>query len=119
MTRALRLADAFERYATLIVAQLQALEQGDLDALEPLGQERDTLAGEIDSLLNEAPHLAEQPDARLQLQRCNAADQRFRARLAVLRGDTRTAVLRERQDAEAMRVYAGAEPPGSRLDIEL
>ncbi|MGH7506402.1 MAG: hypothetical protein ACRELX_12155, partial [Longimicrobiales bacterium] len=42
------LADAYARYAHLVVAQLEALDEGDIGRVQSLALERDALALEID-----------------------------------------------------------------------
>ncbi len=120
MTRGSRLADAYARYAALIIAQLEALEAGDIEALEPLARQRADVAGEIEETTAAAGDEARTDvAARVQLERCHAADVRLRARLGTLRADALAAVRRIGRDAAAARSYIDVAPPGARLDVEL
>lgn len=120
MSAGSRLADAYARYAGLVVAQLEALEAGDLDALEPLARRRAELAGEIERTAAEAPDAARSDvAARVQLERCHTADVRLRARLGTLRADALAAVRRIGRDTAAARSYVNSALPGARLDVEL
>lgn len=120
MSTASPLADAYARYAGLVVAQLEALEAGDLEALEPLARRRADLAGEIEQAAAGVPDAARYAvDVRVQLERCHAADVRLRARLGTLRADALAAVRRIGRDTAAARSYVHAALPGARLDVEL
>jgi len=68
------LADAYERYAALIIAQLEAIERDEVDALELLSEQRARLADEIDAIASTQADLAADEEARQQLERCLAAD---------------------------------------------
>ena len=116
MTDRARLEQAFERYAAVIAAQIEALDAGDLDALEPLARRRDELAAEIERATEDA---GTDPAVRVALDRCRTADVRLRAKIATLRTHALDAVHRAARDASAARSYAGPATPGARLDIEL
>jgi hypothetical protein len=114
-----RLADAYQRYAALIIAQLEAVERGEVDALEPLFQERAQLADEIDAIPATPEELAADEEARQQLERCQAADLRLRARLGAIRDGAMQDVRQLGERRAAARTYAGSPVQGSKLDVEL
>ena len=117
MTDRALLEDAFDRYAALIAAQIEALDTGDLDALEPLARRRDELAAEIERAAEDAG--TDDPAVRVALDRCRAADVRLRAKIATLRTHALDAVHRAARDASAARSYAGPAAPGAPGALEL
>jgi hypothetical protein len=113
------LADAYERYAALIRAQLDALARGELDALEPLGRTREELSGTIDRLVEADPEGHADPRVRELIERCRADDVHLRHQLARLRAETLNGIRDAGRSREAARAYVGPLPSGSRLDVEL
>jgi hypothetical protein len=110
------LADAYGRYAALIGSQIEAIERGDFDAVEPIARMRDDIAAEIVSL---PPADADDSAARRQLESCLQADLRLRRRLESLQADVRNATRRLDQDRAGLRVYTGAGAGGSSVDVSL
>jgi chromosome segregation ATPase len=119
------LADAYARYAHLILAQIHALEEGDVARVEALAAERSELAAEIDGA--DAARVSEMPGTerllaavRQALARAAEADARLRARLGELRTETREAIGQTDHAAERIatlaRSYAKPSPVGARLD---
>ena len=120
------LADAYARYAHLVLDQLRALDNGDLDRVATLAAERAALAGQIDG--REPPAELEDPAAqrlldevRLNLARAADADRSFRRRLRELTIESRTAIdeagRTAARTAEVGRSYAPPAVPGGRLDV--
>jgi hypothetical protein len=114
-----QLADAYERYATLISAQLEAVERNEVEALEALFQQRARLAEEIDAIASSQADLAADEEARQQLERCYAADLRLRARLSTIRDGAMSGVRQLAERRIAARTYTGVAVQGSKLDVEL
>jgi hypothetical protein len=114
------LADAFGRYAELLVKQLEALDAGDLDAFAQLASARDAVAHRIDTLEHPADVGDGDPDVeevRRQLRRCAEMDARLRQRLAALR----TGALDDVRDADRARSasagYGSVAATGSHVDF--
>jgi hypothetical protein len=114
-----RLADAYERYAALIIAQLEAVERGEVDALETLFEQRARLADEIEAIAVAQENLSADEEARQQLERCQAADLRLRARLGAIRDGALSGVRQLAERRLAARTYTGSAVQGSKLDVEL
>jgi molecular chaperone GrpE (heat shock protein) len=110
------MADAYGRYAALIHAQLDALERGDVDAIEPLARERDSLAWQIDSLDSAEQEIGE---TRRQLERCLQADLRLRRRLETLQAEVQNSTRRLDHDRAGLRIYARAGIAGGTVDVSL
>lgn len=120
------LADAYARYAHLVLAQLQALDTGDLDRVATLAAQRDALAGEIDGRkpLAELDGAAADrflAEARHNLMRAAEADRSLRRRLRELKQESREAIDGAARAAERTaaigRSYAPPTAPGGRLDV--
>lgn len=114
------LADAFGRYAELLVKQLEALDAGDLDAFTRLAAARDAVATRIDALEHPEEVADGDPDVeevRRQLLRCAGMDARLRQRLAALR----TGALDDVRDADRARSassgYGSVAATGSHVDF--
>jgi hypothetical protein len=113
-------ADAFGRYAELLVKQLEALDAGDLDAFARLATARDAVATRIDTLEHPDEIVDDDPDAeevRRQLRRCAEMDARLRQRLAALR----TGALDDVRDADRARSarsgYGSVAATGAHVDF--
>ena len=120
MNRHATLADAYGRYAALIAAQLEALENGDETAFEDLSRERTTLAGAIDALQTNEQHAPRQlEELRRLVQSCVAADKRLRARLESLRAEHLNEARRLDANRAAVRSYTSPEVAGRHLDFRL
>lgn len=120
------LADAYARYAHLVLDQLQALEDGDLDRVATLASERDKLAGEIDGRdpipgPDEPGAVGLRAEVGLSLTRAADADRLFRRRLRELRTEARgsidDAARAAERTADVGRSYAPPSAPGGRLDV--
>lgn len=122
------LADAYARYAHLVLAQIQALDEGDVDRVESLAAERSALAAEIDGA--DAARALETPGGerllaavRHALTRAAEADARLRRRLGELRSETREAIGETDHAAQRIatlaRSYGNPAPNGSRIDLSL
>lgn len=120
------LADAWARYAHLVLAQVKALDEGDLDRVATLAAERAALASEI-----EGRNPADQPqgpaadrllaEVRHNLLRATEADRSLRLRLRELRAESKEAIdeagRAADRTAEIGRSYAPPTAPGGRLDV--
>jgi len=120
------LADAYARYAHIVLDQLTALEAGDLDRVASLGAQRDALAAEIDG---HTP--VEQPigpaaerllaEMRHHLLRATEADRSLRKRLRDLRAESKEAIdeagRAADRTAEVGKSYAPPTAPGGRIDV--
>lgn len=114
------LADAYGRYAALITLQLEAIDRGDLDALEPLAQQRDLLADEIDVLRAAGTSDAAELNAAVRsLESCIQADLQLRSRLEKLQAEIVRRSGRADRDRVAIRTYAEAAASGGTIDFSL
>ena len=115
------LADAYARYAALISAQLEAVQQGDVETLGVLDRQRDLLAGEIDALRmgGPVPDPVEAAEAMRQIKTCLESDHRLRQHLSELQDEVLGTAQRLDHQRSAMRVYAGLASAGSNLDVSL
>ncbi len=115
-----RIADAYGRYATLIAAQLAAVEAGDESGFESLADERDRLAAAIMTLQDEDEVSAEEAvEVRRQIESCLEADVRLRARMEALHARSLAAAKQVDGNRAAIKSYAGATPTGARVDFSL
>lgn len=120
MTRANQLADAYGRYAALILDQLAAVEADDPAAFERLAGERDKLAGTIESIQKDLEPGANGFDSVLaQLEACLAADLKLRARLEALHAESRESARRLDANRAAIRSYAQPVAGKTRVDLSL
>ena len=114
------LADAYGRYASLIAAQLDALDAGDSSAFENLSRERDALADTIDAIhAHERPAHGQLEELRALVQTCVNADKRLRARLDALRSEHLGQAKQIDANRAAIRSYVPAAHAGKRLDLRL
>ena len=120
------LADAYARYAHLVIAQLEALDDGDLDRFAGLAVERDALATTIDGQKPALSDLGPAADrilaeARHNLMRAADADRSLRRRLSEMSAESRAAIGEAAKaadrTAEIGRSYAPPTAPGGRLDV--
>ena len=115
-----KLADAYGRYATLISAQLEALDAGDSSAFEDLSRERDALADTIDAIHEqERPAHGQLEELRTLVQQCVNADRKLRARLEQLRSEHLGQAKQIEANRAAIRSYVPAAQAGNRLDLRL
>jgi hypothetical protein len=110
------IADAWGRYAALIGAQIGALERGDIDAIEPLARERDTLAWQIEAM---GGNTAGRAEARRHVEACLQADSRLRQRLEALQAEVTSSNRRLDHDRAGLRVYTRAAMAGGTVDLSL
>ena len=117
---------AFERYAELLVMQLDALERDDLAGFAELADQRTLLADEIDEIdaVSDAQAAAETEasiDEALDDVLCRCRD--YAAAVDARLRHMRDATLRESMELEharrAARAYAGESTSSGSLDIDL
>lgn len=117
---------AFERYAELLVMQLDALERDDLAGFAELADQRTLLADEIDEIeAATQAEIAAETEATIDdeladvLRRCREYAAAVDTRLRHMRDET----LRESMELEharhAARAYAGGSSASGSLDIDL
>lgn len=119
MKRPASLADAYSRYAALIAAQLEALDNGDDGAFEQFSRERDALALAIDQIRANEPPQQQLEQLRELVRNCVMADRRLRARLEQLRDEHLGHARQIRANRAALRSYTPAAHAGSQLDLTL
>lgn len=136
---------AWERYAELLLRQIDALDGDDLTAFERIALDRDALAHDIDSLAtpdgdrapadsgNVARIAAGDPEhdmtptdqaeltARIgaALRRCADGNARLHLRLREMRDDALAATRTLDRGRGATRAYTGGQPAGGSLDLGL
>ena len=116
--------EAYERYATLVRAQIDALERGDLDAFGTLLRQRDALARELGGPAHAAPApgaaMAQHAAAlREALERCAEADRRLLERLHAMRAEARDRLRRLEARRPRIGAYLRSGPRAPRLDVRL
>jgi hypothetical protein len=120
------LADAYARYAHLVLDQLKALDDGDLDRVASLAAQRDALAAEIDGRSDLERPLGPAADrllaeVRHNLLRATEADRSLRRRLRDLRAESKDAIDEAARTADRTaaigRSYAPPTAPGGRIDV--
>ena len=116
--------EAYERYAALVRAQIDALERGDLDAFGMLLRQREALARELDGPACAGPeagaataqHAAALREA---LERCAEADRRLLERLRAMRDEARGRLRRLEARRPRIGAYVRSGPRAPRLDVRL
>lgn len=126
-------AEAFERYASLLLQQVEALDREDLATYERLAGDRDVLAGNIDALDtvislppdrpatldgDADPHAVEVRIAAA-LERCARDDARLQLRLHAMRDAALAATVALKRGRGAALAYAGGNRPGTSFDVDL
>lgn len=107
-------SDGFRRYAALLAAQHQALDDGDFERFLALGAERDEIARAIDR----AP--TNPPDAELRdlVHHCVLEDERLRQRMIALRDEARDAIRAMDRRLPDLHGYLNtARPTTSTFDV--
>lgn len=120
-----RRIEAYARYASLMHAQLEALDAGDLDRFTSLTEDRRRIAAEVDGegsapAGQDAPFAAEADDpaidaliraARRELMRCLEADRRIDERLRRMRKESLDRIRGLDASQHGIHSYAQAEEP--------
>ena len=124
----------YSRYTSLVAAQEQALDQGDLEGFETLTDSREELQGNLEEAggpLHESlqARLDEASEALVEeamrgLRRALEADRRIRRKLEAIRDETMDEFRRiETTGLGAQRYIEGAEKPAerpaARVDVKL
>jgi hypothetical protein len=116
--------EAYERYAALVRAQIDAVERGDLDAFGALVRQREALARELDgpayARLEPVAATAQRAAAlREALERCAEADRRLLERLHAMRAEARDRLRRLEARGPRIGAYLRGGPRAPRLDVRL
>jgi hypothetical protein len=114
-----RITDAWARYAELISAQLDALEEDEIELVDALGRQRQQLADEIETLGFDGSDSEALAEVRRQVAACREADTVLRQRLASRHEENVVGTRRVDRWRKALHGYARGLPGAAAIDVKL